>query len=300
MSPQGAADQALPAWFVQAIETPRSAHALASADGTALHLVGWNDEERQKAPLLLLHGFLGNTHWWDFTAPFLTAHHRVYALDLAGMGSSAWRTHYATDGFADDVVAAARFLSGSAPAQAITAISHSFAGSRLLEACSREADLFARAIVIDSRLSLADDPPRPASRSLGPARPSADFQTQLARFRLVPDQPHLDFLKTYLAEHAVKKTPQGWTWKFDPQLPTGLMGPPLESFAGQIRTPVDLIVGELSSVVSSERAQRIARLIPRSRGPIIVPQANHHLMLDHPLALIACLRALLACPPLPP
>jgi pimeloyl-ACP methyl ester carboxylesterase len=299
MSPHGAADQALPAWFVQAVEKPRSAHALASADGTALHLVGWNDEERHKAPLLLLHGFLGNTHWWDFTAPFLTANHRVYALDLAGMGSSAWRAQYTTDGFAADVVAAARFLSSSLPALPISAISHSFAGSRLLEACVREPDLFARAIVVDSRLSLADDQPLGLSRSARPARPSADRQTHVSRFRLVPDQPHLHFLKTYLAEHALRETAQGWTWKFDPQLPSGLLGQPLESFAGRIRTPVDLLIGELSSVVSSERAERIARLIPRSRGPIIVPQANHHLMLDQPLALIACLRALLACPPSP-
>ena len=165
MSPPCAADQAPPAWFVQAVEKPRSAHALASADGTALHLVGWNDDERHKAPLLLLHGFLGNTHWWDFTAPFLTTNHRVYALDLAGMGSSAWRARYTTDSFAADVVAAARFLSSTSSAQPITAISHSFAGSRLLEACSREPDLFARAIVVDSRLSLGDDEPRPASRT---------------------------------------------------------------------------------------------------------------------------------------
>jgi pimeloyl-ACP methyl ester carboxylesterase len=49
----------------------------------------------------------------------------------------------------------------------------------------------------------------------------------------------------------------------------------------------------LSVVLSTERAQRIASSVSRVRGPIIVPQAHHHIMLDQPLQLISVLRALL-------
>jgi len=59
--------------------------------------------------------------------------------------------------------------------------------------------------------------------------------------------------------------------------------------AGKIATE-----GEASAVVSADRARRIVAAIAGARGPVTLPQAGHHLMLDQPLALIGALRALLA------
>ena len=41
-------------------------------------------------------------------------------------------------------------------------------------------------------------------------------------------------------------------------------------------------------------AERIVACLRHGRGPIVIPQAHHYLMLDQPLALVAALRALLA------
>jgi pimeloyl-ACP methyl ester carboxylesterase len=62
----------------------------------------------------------------------------------------------------------------------------------------------------------------------------------------------------------------------------------------RIATPVSYICGERSVIVDAERARRIGGALRQGRGPVVIPQAGHHLMLDQPLALIATLRALLA------
>jgi pimeloyl-ACP methyl ester carboxylesterase len=62
----------------------------------------------------------------------------------------------------------------------------------------------------------------------------------------------------------------------------------------RIRVPVDYVHAECSSIVSAERACRIAAAIPGARGPVTLARAHHHLMLDQPLALVAALRGLLA------
>jgi len=285
-----------PAWFTTAVHQPRSAHTLTSRDGTRLHLAGWNAQALSKPPVLLVHGYRGNTHWWDFIAPWLTATHRVFALDLAGMGASGRRTAYSAETFADDLICAADHIATDAPGGRVTIAAHSFAGSRLLEACVRAPRRIRHAIVLDSLFHLQGDTPH-ARTPVGNPRPYADRSLARARFRLLPDQPHLPWLKSYLAEHSLREVPGGWNWQFDHALPAGLLGEPMELLAPRLTVPVDLVRGELSIVLDPVRAQRIAALLPRCRGPIVVPQAHHHLMLDEPLALVACLRSLLACPP---
>ena len=62
----------------------------------------------------------------------------------------------------------------------------------------------------------------------------------------------------------------------------------------RIRVPVDYVLGEDSAVVSPQQAERLVAQIPDCRGPIVIPQAYHHVMLSQPLALISTLRTLLA------
>jgi pimeloyl-ACP methyl ester carboxylesterase len=61
-----------------------------------------------------------------------------------------------------------------------------------------------------------------------------------------------------------------------------------------VHNRVDIVRGEHSVILGAERAARIAALLPNGRGPITMPEAHHHLMLDQPLALVSVLRALLA------
>lgn len=277
-----------PEWFEWAVSRPRASH-FADAGGTRIHYVSWNAGDTGKPGLLFLHGFLGHSHWWDFIAPFFMEHFRVYALDFSGMGESDARAEYPHGCFLSDITAVMQHA-GIAPG---IAVGHSFGGSRLLQACALQPEAIRRAIVLDSYFSLGNEEHPRHERRPAP-RPYADEATGIARFRLLPEQDCPPWLFHYIARHSLREGDAGWTWRFDPLL---RQLPPPEGDIGmleRIAIPVDYVHAECSAIVSADRAQRIAAAIPRARGPVTLPRAGHHLMLDQPLALVAALRALLA------
>jgi len=275
-------------WFDWAVSQPRRSHFTDSA-GTRVHYVSWNVGDTHKPGLLFAHGFLGHSHWWDFIAPFFTERFRVYALDFSGMGESGQRDVYRSDDFVCDYTAVLRDA-GIAPG---IVVGHSFGGSRLLQACAQAPEVFARAIVLDSYFHLHGEP-APVMQRRPPPRPYADEQTGVARFRLVPEQACAPVLFDYLARHSLRQTDAGWIWRFDPALREFQPPGGDDDLLARIAVPVTYVHGEASSVVSAERARAIVSAIPNARGPITMPRAQHHLMLDQPLALIGVLRALLA------
>jgi pimeloyl-ACP methyl ester carboxylesterase len=106
----------------------------------------------------------------------------------------------------------------------------------------------------------------------------------------------MSYARTHIAEHSIAATRDGgWNWQFDPGI-LGAVGDmlPRDEELGRIGNLVDVVRGEHSAIVTAEHAMRITALLRRSRGPVEVPEAHHHLMLDQPLALICLLRALLA------
>ena len=277
----------MPDWFEWAIAQPRQSHFADSA-GTRIHYVSWNAGDTHKPGLLFAHGFLGHSHWWDFIAPFFTERFRVFALDFSGMGESGHRSTYDSDDFVSDYTAVLRDA-GIAPG---IVVGHSFGGSRLLQACALAPDAFSRAIVLDSYFQLPGEAAPVVQRRPAP-RPYADEAAGVARFRLIPDQPCEHWLFDYLARHSLRETGAGWVWRFDPALRE--LQPPGgdDDLLARISVPVTYVRGEASAVVNAERASAIVAAIPNARGPITLPCAQHHLMLDQPLALIGVLRALL-------
>jgi pimeloyl-ACP methyl ester carboxylesterase len=277
-----------PAWFNWAMSQPRRSH-FTQAGGTTVHYVSWNADETHKPPLVFAHGFLGHAHWWDFVAPFFTERFRVFALDFSGMGDSGYRTEYYSEAFVQDLAAVVD-ATGNEPA---TVVGHSFGGSRVLQACAAIPERLAHAIVLDSYFRLQGDTlPRIEHR---PApRPYPDWQTALSRFRLVPDQDCEPWLLEHLAQTSLRETAEGWTWRFDPKLRSI---EPVEGDANllaRITVPVSYVHAGASCVVNADRARRIVAAIPGAKGPVTMPLAGHHMMLDQPLALIGVLQALLA------
>lgn len=279
---------AAPEWFEWAVTQPQRSHFVESA-GARVHYASWNADEHHKPPLLLAHGFLGNTHWWDFIAPFLTERHRVFAIDFSGMGKSAHRGEYANDVFSDDLAAVLRAIS----AEPAVVVAHSFGGSRMLQACAQMPELFSHAVVLDSYVQLQGEAPPRAERRPAP-RPYADEATALSKFRLLPEQACEPWMMDYLARHSLMKIDAGWTWTFDPELRHLAPVEGDENSLKSITVPVTYIHAERSSIVSAKRAQRIVGALPGARGPITLTRAHHHMMLDQPLALVAALRTLLA------
>jgi len=276
---------AAPDWFRRALaQVPQSGWT--GAPGASIHYLAWNPEDAHKPGLLFVHGMLAQAHWWDFIAPFFTDRYRVCALDLPGMGASVYHAEYTRDHFTDAI---ASVLQHARLAPAVV-IGHSFGGSRVLHVAAREPASVRHAIVLDSRFHEESD-----TRD-EPVRANRVYATEaeaMARFRLLPAQYCAPWLLEHLARHSIRPVPGGWTWCFDPKL-RHVRGANHRATLAGIRVPVDYVYGGASETVSAERAAAVAGAIPGVRGPICLPEAGHHLMLDEPLGLVGILNALLA------
>jgi pimeloyl-ACP methyl ester carboxylesterase len=268
--------------------------------GLRLHYLEWpNDGPAARAapPLLLLHGFLAHAHWWDFIAPWLAEGHRVIALDFGGMGDSGHRGHYDAADFIAEIDAVIRHTG----IVGCTAIGHSFGGRALLHACHARPELISRAIVVDSRLVAPDDPMRGFDQDWRPKKRYASEAEILPRFSLRPDEPCPALALRHMARASAAREGEAWVWKFDEQITrlfgAGAGGP--QDDAASLRglsTPVDLIYGEMSRVVTPARADYLLRAAGARRGPVVLPCGYHHLPVSQPQPLLAALRALLLTP----
>lgn len=282
----------VPEWFSAATAQP-STSFYAQGNGGRIHYLAWNAHEHDKPGLLLAHGYRGHAHWWDFVAPLLTDRFRVYALDFAGMGDSDRDTHYDAESFTDNLLT----VLDHAGLEQATLVGHSYGGTRVLRACVEFPQRISHAIILDSYVNFADVDLKPGTRKYGNPNPFPDINSALARYRLLPEQPGEVWAREYIARHSIAQVEGGWNWKFDLDLPFAIFETDGEALLTNITVPVDIVCGEYSAVLSLARAQRVVASLTASarvRGPIVMPQAHHHFMIDQPLALIAVLRALLA------
>jgi pimeloyl-ACP methyl ester carboxylesterase len=145
----------------------------------------------------------------------------------------------------------------------------------------------------------------PAWRGPGQrTRPNKVYLTleeALTRFRFMPPQvPGNLYIADYIARRSLKRAPmidgsgEGWTWRFDPflwgKLDRSAMS---EVAAGSVAAPMAHIFGDKSNIMRRHAGQT-QNLIPPGTAQIVIPDSEHHIMVDQPLALVAALRALLA------
>jgi pimeloyl-ACP methyl ester carboxylesterase len=276
-------------WVQRMIDTPGRSGQLKTGDHVT-HYLEWGDRSNPQV-MLLLHGFRGHAHWWDFVAPWFADEYRVVAIDFGGMGDSSSRLKYSRADFVAEVHAVLQML-GS---KSVTIVGHSFGGRITVFAAHQYPQYFKRAIIIDTNIGFADRPLRTRFESR-PKKTYPDLATACARFRLVPDEPPiLPEIMQHLARHSVKRQADGFVWKFDETM-VGNVGEQIAEgeLLASIELPMDFIAGEFSAVVPPELAHRIGAALRNGRGPIVIPSAYHHVPVDQPLALVAAMRALLS------
>jgi pimeloyl-ACP methyl ester carboxylesterase len=145
----------------------------------------------------------------------------------------------------------------------------------------------------------------PAWRGPGQrTRPNRVYRTleeALTRFRFMPPQaPGNLYIADYIARRSLKRAPmadgsgEGWTWRFDPflwgKLDRSAMS---EVKASGDAAPMAHIFGDKSNIMRRHAGQT-QNMIPPDTPQIVIPDSEHHIMVDQPLALVAALRALLA------
>jgi pimeloyl-ACP methyl ester carboxylesterase len=284
-----------PGWFLRALEVPFEDRTVEVA-GAPIHYLYWEEQGGADRPgLVFVHGNGAHAHWWTFLAPFFLEHHRVAAIDLSGAGDSGRRDRYTPEQFAAEVAAVA---DDAGFGDDVIIVGHSFGGFITLKTGLLYNDRLAGVVLVDSAVRPPDfkwerDPRR---SPIKPKRIYAEFAEALARFRLMPPQDCKNqFLLDYIGRHSLAQVDGGWSWKFDDELFRKFeFGENLHEELAQLRCRVGVIYGEDSYLFTQDIADFMFRVLDESVPFVAIPEAQHHLFLDQPLAFVSALRTLLA------
>lgn len=276
-----------PAWFDAAIAAVYE-EQFADADGIRIRYQSWGD--KTKPGLMLCHGNGAHAHWYDFIAPAFAERYHVVAMTFSGMGGSDWRDSYDFNKFSAEQIAvcehAGLFDNGRKP----VIVAHSFGGFITMNTAHRHSEKFAGVMIVDSGIRPPEDewegPPIRSTRN----RVYANLEAGLARFRLAPAQPcDNHYILDYIARHSLKQVENtagqtGWTWKFDPGVFRKFEFDKMSTnMLASITCKVALMRGE-QSVLVPNRIWDYMRGLRGDMSMVSIPDAQHHVMLDQPLA----------------
>lgn len=308
-----------PAWFHEAVAR-RPERTVVPVAGADIELLVWG--RRGDPGLVLVHGNSAHADWWSFIAPFLADRYRVAALSLSGMGGSDWRDVYSFETFAEEIYACAQAAGlYDAPVKPIYA-GHSFGGAQVFYSAAHHPDRMRACLLVDTgfggpptaeelaqwekdEIAAGRTPPKfrgPSFRG-GPNKVYPTLEQALSRFRFMPPQvPGNLYIADFIARRSLKPAPmpdgsgEGWTWRFDPGLWTKLDRTGMVAMENaSVSVPMAHIYGDRSEIIRrhgpvSRRPDPIPPSVPR----IVIPDSEHHIMVDQPLALVAAMRSLLA------
>jgi pimeloyl-ACP methyl ester carboxylesterase len=282
------ADHAVPPpWFRAALEASVEPGSVA-VDGAMISYRAFG--ERADNGIVLVHGGAAHARWWDHIAPLLARGRRVVALDLSGHGDSDRRDVYNLDFWAHEVLAVASAAGITGPP---IVIGHSMGGFVALRVAGLYGTQIEGVVVIDSPVRDITPEERAArdQRAFGPLRVYPSREAAIARFHPIPDQPALPYIMAHVAATSIRETGGGWSWKFDPRI----FG--RSQFTPTLLTRLDCRVALFSAehgIVSPQISELMYDRLGR-RAPLIeIPAAGHHVMLDHPIALVTGIRTLLS------
>jgi pimeloyl-ACP methyl ester carboxylesterase len=285
---------AAPRWFREALASaPQRAQVRVGEVGIATRVWG----EPGDPGVVLVHGGAAHARWWDHLAPLLARGHRVAALDLSGHGDSGRRQRYGLEAWADEVLAVAEAAGMREPP---VLVGHSMGGFVAMAAAALHGEQLGGAVIVDAPVRRPDPESQEGRHGRMFRRPKTypDLDSAVAHFHLVPDQPPPEpYVLEHVARHSLRRVPDGWTWKFDPQVFVRRDDPSPHDFGDlleRVRCRVAVLHGELSGIVDTDVTDYMFERLGRAAPFVEIPQAHHHLLLDQPLAFVAALRALLA------
>jgi pimeloyl-ACP methyl ester carboxylesterase len=296
-----------PAWFARALARSPE-RCFVEVEGARIETLTWGDAGRPG--VLFLHGHGAHADWYSFIAPFFAARHRVVALSWSGMGASDWRESYSMEQFEGEALAVAKATGlFDAPAPPVV-VGHSFGGMIALGLAADHGDRFAAAVIVDppvvrpERLERQRLAKRPQRHNLRPHHVYPTLASALARFRLLPVQPCDNlFILDHIARLSLRQVAAagddkgGWSWRFDWALWSRFKRRNPLPLIRAAHCPLALVRGGRSRLMEREDAAFMMAELPRDAPYVEVPEADHHVMLDQPLAFVAAIEGLLATRP---
>jgi pimeloyl-ACP methyl ester carboxylesterase len=299
LAPFHGAKPPAPQWFEDAIALAPE-RSVTDVRGAAIETLAWG--ERGKPGLLFLHGNGACADWWSFIAPHFAETHRIAAFSMSGMGGSGWRDRYEHDLYVDESFAVADATGLFASSAKPVIIGHSFGAFIASGVVARAGARIGGAMLLDG--PFLGSAARKRQRELrGAPRPKRIYDTleqALGRFRFAPHQDCANlFIADWIARASIRQFRRnddsiGWTWRFDPQCFTGFRhGSPANDLA-VAQCPIAVIGGSRSGFVTERRMYELAPHIPKGSPFVVIPDSDHHIMADQPLALVAAIRTQLA------
>jgi pimeloyl-ACP methyl ester carboxylesterase len=277
-----------PEWFTGALAVACEDGAV-TVDGAGIRYRAWG--EAGGRGIVLVHGGAAHGRWWDHIAPLLAADgHRVAAIDLSGHGDSDRRASYTLDHWANEVLAVAAAAGISLPP---VIIGHSMGGFVALRAAGLRGPDLAGIVVIDSPVQdiTPEEEAARAARAFGPLRVYPTREAAISRFRPIPDQPALPYVRAHVAATSVRPAGGGWVWKFDPAVFGRSRAAPV--LLRRLDCRVALFHAE-HGIVPPQTTELMYDKLGRLAPVIEIPAAGHHVMLDQPIALVTGIRTLLS------
>lgn len=252
-----------------------------------VHLRDWGGPG---LPLLLTHGMAAHTHWWDAVVPRWRGVFHTVALDFRGHGDSDWLSSdetYVSSRWVEDIETARKAMGW----ERFILVGHSMGARIALDYAERHGDRLRGVSAIDFLPEFYA--PSARGREKVRSRPQpvyADEETMLGKFRLQPPGTLLDEggLRE-LGRHGVRRTAEGWSWKFDWRSFSFPYGPVWEQLPN-IGADALIVRGEHSTVMPREAMDKVLGLLPRGRG-VEIAGAHHHIPLDKPAELAAAVSA---------
>lgn len=287
----GGAVPAAPEWFTHAIAVEPEDKTI-TVGGAPIHYLRWGD--RSRPGLLLVHGNSAHAHWWSFIAPYFARDYNVAAFDLSGMGDSGWRDGYTMEMFAEEELAVCEDAGMFAHAERPIIVGHSFGGFVTMVTGAHHGERLKGAVIIDTPVT-ADQrhqrsPLKAHARNVYPTLAAA-----LARFRLLPPQDCANpFIIDWIARKSLKPEEGGYVWKFDPAIWREFQRGDTSALLRSMKCPTALMRGEKSILMTADVGDYMLGLLGHRAPLVVIPEAQHHVMLDQPLALVAALRTLFA------
>jgi pimeloyl-ACP methyl ester carboxylesterase len=282
-----------PDWFRRALAVPQTDIEV-EVDGCRIHALASGRPGTRG--LVFVHGGAAHAHWWTHVSALFSGEFRVVALDLSGHGDSGFRSRYALEQWADEVMAVAEAGGIAGPP---VVVGHSMGGMVTIATAARHAARLSGAVVCDSPVT-EPDPEIEAYQlkaAFGKTRTYPSVDDAVSHFRTVPEQDHyLDYVMDHVAHRSIKPVDGGFQWKFDPAV--------FDQFGGTLRWVVFPYLAQVHCRLALLRSEHglvtadLGRFMYEEMGrvtPVIeLPEAGHHAMLDEPLILLTALRSLLA------
>jgi len=278
-----------PDWFHRAIQDKPEDKILADPLGNVSYSK-WVSKNTNQNLIILIHGTGAHKKWWDPIAPQLKDVGNIIAIDLPGMGCSDFREKYRIKDFGECVISIIKKEISDHNIKKVCIVGHSLGGHVAGYVASERKDLITDLVIIDTFIR----PPGydPSQHKGGPLRMIKyypDKETILNRFRLMPKQEcQNDWYVRYIAEHSIKKTKNGWRWRFDDALFTSLER--LFDYKFSFTCPALFVHGSESLLTNGHILENIKNTYSDIMDFFEVLEAYHHVPLDKPIEIVKIIK----------